>query len=179
MLGCKNLRDRRDLCQISWGFHLCDITKFHRQLQRQRCIRVLAEAWAKDRKRKRILRKRALRKRTSGKLWVALILLANQNNSLGQPKESLRVATAIRYNYYIQLVATKRDWMRIPNLKFWSPRQRGGWQLVVHEAVSGVYAQHTPTALAHPVVSALLVTPLGRRPLYGLVWGSPSWQRAS
>ena len=32
--------------------------------------------------------------------------------------------------------------------------------------------------LAHAVVSALLVTPLGRRPLYGLVWGSPSWQRA-
>jgi hypothetical protein len=31
-----------------------------------------------------------------------LILLANQNNSPGQPKESLRVATAVRYNYYVQ-----------------------------------------------------------------------------
>ena len=25
--------------------------------------------------------------------------------------------------------------MRVPNLKFWSPRQRGGWKLVVHQAV--------------------------------------------
>ena len=36
-----------------------------------------------------------------------LILLANQGNSPGQPKRSLRVATAIRYNYYVRLVATK------------------------------------------------------------------------
>src|SRR6266571_9153362 len=36
-----------------------------------------------------------------------LILLANQNNSPGQPKESLHVATAIHYNYYVQLVAIK------------------------------------------------------------------------
>ena len=50
----------------------------------------------------------------------------NQNNSPGQPKESLRVATAIRYNYYVQLVATKRSQMRVANLKFWSARQRGG-----------------------------------------------------
>jgi hypothetical protein len=25
--------------------------------------------------------------------------------------------------------------MRVPNLKFWSPRQRGGWKLVVHITV--------------------------------------------
>jgi len=31
-----------DLCQISWGFHQYDIIKFHRQLQEQLCIRVLA-----------------------------------------------------------------------------------------------------------------------------------------
>ena len=36
-----------------------------------------------------------------------LILLANQNNSPGQPKVSLRGATAVRYNYYVQLVAIK------------------------------------------------------------------------
>jgi len=47
-----------------------------------------------------------------------LILLANQRDSLGQPKGSLRVATAVRYNYYVQLVATRRNWMRVPNLKF-------------------------------------------------------------
>ena len=31
-----------------------------------------------------------------------------------------------RYNYHVQLVATKARLMRVPNLKFWSPRQRGG-----------------------------------------------------
>ena len=29
------------------------------------------------------------------------------------------------YNYYVQLVAIKRDWMRVPNLKSYSARQRG------------------------------------------------------
>jgi len=32
-------------------------------------------------------------------------------------KRSLRVAIAVRYNYYIQLVAIRRDWMRVANLK--------------------------------------------------------------
>ena len=51
-----------------------------------------------------------------------LILLANKNNSPGQPKRSLRAATAVRYNYYVQLVAIERDWMRVPNLKSHSAR---------------------------------------------------------
>ena len=36
------------------------------------------------------------------------ILLANQDNSLGHPKRLLRVATAVRYSYYVQTVAIKR-----------------------------------------------------------------------
>ena len=36
-----------------------------------------------------------------------LILLANQGDSPGQPKRSLRAATAIRYHYSVQLVAIK------------------------------------------------------------------------
>ena len=32
---------------------------------------------------------------------------------------------------YVQLVATKRDWMRVPNLKFRNTRQK---ELVVHKA---------------------------------------------
>jgi hypothetical protein len=44
----------------------------------------------------------------------------------------------LRYNYYVQLVATRRDWMRVPNLKIWSPRQRGGWKLVVHITARGI-----------------------------------------
>ena len=80
-------------------------------------------------------RKRMSRNYTSGKFWVTSIRLpwptrtvplANQGGSPGQPKKPLFVATAVRYNCYVQLVATKRDWMRVPNLKFWSPRQRGG-----------------------------------------------------
>jgi len=47
----------------------------------------------------------------------------------------LQPSIRLCYNYYVQLVATKRDWMRVPNLKFWSPRQRGGWKLVVHNPV--------------------------------------------
>ena len=42
-----------------------------------------------------------------------MILPANQRDSPGQPKRSLRVATGVRYGYYVQLVATKRDWMRV------------------------------------------------------------------
>jgi hypothetical protein len=42
-----------------------------------------------------------------------LILPANQGDSPGQPKRPLRVATGIRYNYYVQLVAFKRGRMRV------------------------------------------------------------------
>jgi hypothetical protein len=38
----------------------------------------------------------------------------------------LQPSIQLRYNYYVQLVATKRDWMRVPNLKSRSARQRGG-----------------------------------------------------
>ena len=30
----------------------------------------------------------------------------------------LQPSMRLRYNYYVQLVATRRDWMRVPNLKF-------------------------------------------------------------
>ena len=46
--------------------------------------------------------------------------------SYGWEAESLQPSIRLRYNYYVQLVATRRDWMRVPNLKFWSPRQRRG-----------------------------------------------------
>src|ERR1700733_11929216 len=36
----------------------------------------------------------------------------------------LQPSIRLRYNYYVQLVATKRDWMRVPNLKSRSARQR-------------------------------------------------------
>jgi hypothetical protein len=40
--------------------------------------------------------------------------------------EAATVATTIRYNYCVQLVAVRRDWMRVANLKSRSARQRGG-----------------------------------------------------
>src|SRR5271169_2348972 len=48
----------------------------------------------------------------------------------------LQPSIRLRYNYSVQLVATRRDWIRVPNLKFWSARQRGGWKLVVHITVT-------------------------------------------
>ena len=47
----------------------------------------------------------------------------------------LQPSIRLRYNYYVQLVATKRGRMRVANLKIWSPRQRGGVKLVVHITV--------------------------------------------
>ena len=38
----------------------------------------------------------------------------------------LQPSIRLRYNYYVQLVASRRDWMRVPNVKFWGARQRGG-----------------------------------------------------
>ena len=34
----------------------------------------------------------------------------------------LQPSIRLRYNYYVQLVATRRNWMRVPNLKFQSAR---------------------------------------------------------
>ena len=90
MLGCKNLASGgleiglppqcRDLCQIPWGFHPYDIVKFHWQLQRQRCICVLAAN-------RGIGRKGEKRKRMSS-IWFPRptkpILQGNQNSSYVQ-----------------------------------------------------------------------------------------------
>ena len=46
--------------------------------------------------------------------------------TLRRSRRFLQLSIRLRYNYYVQLVAVKRDWMRVLNLKFWSPRQRGG-----------------------------------------------------
>ena len=43
-------------------------------------------------------------------------LQVNQGDSPGQPKRSLRVATAVRYNYYVQSVEIRRNWIPVPNL---------------------------------------------------------------
>jgi hypothetical protein len=76
------------------------------------------------------------RKRTS----FNLIPLANQGESPGQPKRSLRVATTVRFNY-------KRDWTRVPNLKSRSARQRGGVKLVVHIAVVSAAVESSKVGL--------------------------------
>ena len=58
----------------------------------------------------------------------------NEDHDTAEAK-FLQPSMRLRYNYYVQLVVTRRDWMRVPNLKFWSARQRGGWKLVVHITV--------------------------------------------
>ena len=119
MLGCKNVAipQCRDLHLISWGFHPYDISKFHRPLCRDS---VIFAFW------------RPQGRRSYGgeggeggedEAYVFnLILLADQDVSPGQPKRSLRVATAVHYRYYVQLVAIKRGWMRVANLKSRSAR---------------------------------------------------------
>jgi len=64
----------------------------------------------------------------------------DEDHDTTEPK-FLQPSMRLRYNYYVQLVATRRDWMRVPNLKIWSPRQRGGWKLVVHITVGPLLAQ--------------------------------------
>ena len=74
-------------------------------------------------------RKGEKRKRASGDFFIASIcFLANQSDSPGQPKRPLRAATAVSYNYYVQLVAIERNWMRVANLNV----AKGG-KLVVHK----------------------------------------------
>ena len=50
----------------------------------------------------------------------------------------LQPSMRLRYNYYVQLVATRRDWMRVPNLKIWSARQRGVEAGRAHHCMDGV-----------------------------------------
>ena len=40
----------------------------------------------------------------------------------GRLQRFLQSSVRLRYNCYVQLVATKRGRMHVPNLKFWSPR---------------------------------------------------------
>jgi hypothetical protein len=60
----------------------------------------------------------------------------------------------------LQLVATRRDWMRVPNLKFWSS-PKGGWKLVVHITVYKV--------LKNIILSV--------RPLYIPLYTRPTYKR--
>ena len=39
-----------------------------------------------------------------------------------QVETSQYLTIRLRYNYYVQLVAARRGWMRVPNLKFQSAR---------------------------------------------------------
>ena len=55
-----------------------------------------------------------------------------RRDSPGQPKRSMRVATAVRYNYYVQWVIIERNWMRVANSNF---ARGGGVNLVMHKAV--------------------------------------------
>ena len=89
------------------------------------------------------------------------------------------IAIRLRYNCYVQLVATKRGRMRVPNLKFWSPRQRGGGgKLVVHRAVSPLLLQPlcylpsfpgTPSFPSRPHLTLFAIPLLSRSLQYPVV----------
>jgi hypothetical protein len=48
-----------------------------------------------------------------------LTIFDKDHDTVGS-RRFLQPSIQLRYNYYIQLVATKRDWVRVPNLK-WTP----------------------------------------------------------
>ena len=48
-----------------------------------------------------------------GRLQIALSKASSQSKA-----KFLQLSIGVRYNYYVQLVAIKRDWIRVPNLKF-------------------------------------------------------------
>ena len=64
-----------------------------------------------------------------------MIFDKDHNTMEGRSRRFLQPSVRLRYNYYVQLVATKRDWMCVPNVKFWSTAKGGGWKLVVNKAV--------------------------------------------
>ena len=102
MLGCKNLKlfaislpqQCRDLCQYREASTSTILPNFIGNC-RDSVVFALAEVQAKERA---YVEEAYVRQVLS---CFDLILLANQNNSPGQPKETLRVATAVRYNYYV------------------------------------------------------------------------------
>ncbi len=63
----------------------------------------------------------------------------DHNTAEGRSRRFLQPNVRLRYNYYVQLVATKRDWIFVPNVNFWStarwPAGGRGWKLVVNKAV--------------------------------------------
>src|SRR6266568_5321570 len=136
MLGCKNLKlfainlpqQCRDLCQYRRVYTSTILPNFTGNC-RDSVVFALAEVQAKERA---YVEEAYVRQVLS---CFDLILLANQNNSPGQPKESLRVATAVRYNYYVQLVAIKARSDARTEFKILEHSLRGGWKLVVHIAV--------------------------------------------
>jgi hypothetical protein len=102
MLSCKNLRDRSVVVFVEYRevptVRYCQTSSATAETALRRCRqkRENEEAYVEGAYVRQVLS------------CFDLILLANQGDSPGQPKRSLRVATAVRYNCYVQLVATKR-----------------------------------------------------------------------
>ena len=44
--------------------------------------------------------------------------IASSEASSQSEARFLQPSIGVRYNYYVQLVEIKRDWIRVPNLKF-------------------------------------------------------------
>ena len=101
MLGCKNLRDRSVVIfvkyrEVSTRMILPNFIGYCRDsVAEGRRKREIEEAYVEE----AYVEEAYVRQVLS---YFDLILLANQGDSPGQPKRTLRVATAVRYNCYIQ-----------------------------------------------------------------------------
>ena len=58
----------------------------------------------------------------TSRYFTKITALQRKADREGSCSQAIRLC----YNYYVQLVATKRGRMRVANLKFWSARQKGG-----------------------------------------------------
>ena len=130
MLSCKNLRDRpppqcHDLC--------LNIVRFP-PVRYYQISSAIAETTLYSRFGGGMSKRHRKRKRMSGKFWVTSIwfswptritLQGNQNSA----------ATAVRYNYYVQLVAIQARLDAHTEFEISQRSPKGGWKLVVHIAV--------------------------------------------
>ena len=92
LVGCEAL-GQSYLSNVKWPTAMCMTTS----LQRQRCIRVGKKGKKEEAYVRQVLNR-----------FNSTPEIPRGDNSQGNQKRSLRAAIAVCYNYYVQLVATKR-----------------------------------------------------------------------
>jgi len=69
------------------------------------------------------------------------LTIFNKDHGTVGSRRFLQPSIRLRYNYYVQLVATKRDWIRVANLKILERSPKGGVYLVPRSSCQGLPCQ--------------------------------------